>query len=123
MSAGEWGAVIASVALVALVVGVLIALTSLSRTLRSLRVTVEDLHRETIPLLDDLHGTVKQANAELERVDSLLATAESVGHTVDSASRLAYLTFSNPAVKALALGAGLARAGRRLRRDSDSDRG
>lgn len=121
MSAGEWGAVIASVALVALVVGVLITLASLSRTLLSLRRTVEDLHRETIPLLDDIHGTVRQANAELERVDSLLSTAESVGQTVDSASRLAYLTFSNPAVKALALGAGLARAGKRLRRERGRD--
>lgn len=116
MSAGEWGAAIASVALVTLVVGLLVTLMSVSKTLKSVRQAVDELHRDTLPLLEDLHGTVKQANAELERVDSLLATAESLGHTVDSASRLAYLAFSNPVVKTIALGSGVARAGRRLRR-------
>lgn len=116
MSAGEWGAVIASVSLALLVGGMLVLLGSAMRALRSLRETVDDLRGEIVPLLDDLHGTVKQANTDLARVDSLLTTAESVGQTVDSASHLAYLAFSNPVVKGLALGAGVARAGRRLRR-------
>jgi hypothetical protein len=69
-----------------------------------------------VPLVADVRETVAQANTELERVDGLLVTAESISTTVDSASRLAYLAFSNPVVKALAFGAGTARAARSLRK-------
>ena len=116
MTAGEVAAIVASVAVAILAVGLLFALASLTRTLRTLRTSVEQLRAEALPLVGQLRGTVTQANAELERVDTLLGTAESIGTTVDSASRLAYLFFANPIVKALAFGAGTGRAYRRLRR-------
>jgi hypothetical protein len=116
MTAGDWAAVVVSVASAVLVLGLLIALSNLGRTLRSLRATVDELRRETVPLVSDLRGTVGQANAELVRVDALLGKAESISTTVDSASRLAYLAFSNPVIKALAFGSGTARAVRRFRR-------
>lgn len=116
MTAGEVAAVIVSVAVAVLAVGLLFALASLSRTLRELRTSVEQFRTEALPLVGQLRGTVTQANAELERVDTLLGTAESIGATVDSASRLAYLFLANPIVKALAFGAGSTRALRRLRR-------
>ena len=116
MTAGEVAAVIASVALTVLAVGLLFALASLSRTLRELRMSVEQFRTEAVPLVGQLRGTVTQASAELERVDNLLGTAESISATVDSASRLAYLFMANPLVKALAFGAGSTRALRRLRR-------
>ncbi|HLG00814.1 MAG TPA: DUF948 domain-containing protein [Acidimicrobiia bacterium] len=116
MSASEVAAIIAAVAAAVLVVGLLLALFSLGRTLGALREAVDELHRETIPLVRDMQQTVQQANHDLRRVEGIIETAESVGQTVDAASRLAYLTFSNPVVKAMALGAGVARAGRRLRK-------
>jgi uncharacterized protein YoxC len=118
LSAGEVAAVIASVALTILAVGLLFALASLSRTLRELRTSVEQFRAEAVPLVGQLRGTVNQASAELERVDNLLGTAESISATVDSASRLAYLFLANPLVKALAFGAGSTRALRRLRRST-----
>lgn len=119
MTGGEVAAVIAAVALVVAVVALLFALASLTRTLRALRGAVEDLRRETLPVLNDLRTTVGTANAELVRIDGLLTTAESVSATVDSASRLAYLAFSNPVIKVLALATGTGRAARRLRRGRD----
>ena len=116
MTAGEVAAVVAAVAAAMLTVGVLFALSAFTRTLRTVRVSVEELRRETVPLLTLARTTLDQANAELARVDGLLGTAESVGTTVDSASRLAYLAFSNPVIKLLALGSGATRAARRLRR-------
>lgn len=116
MEATELAAIIAAVASALLVVGLLFALSSLTRTLRILRATVEELRRETVPLVSDLRTTVSQANVELERVDTVLQTAESISGTLDAASRLAYLAFSNPVIKAVAAGAGAARAARRLRR-------
>jgi hypothetical protein len=53
-------------------------------------------------------------------VDALLESAESISSTVDSASRLAYLAFSNPVIKALAFAGGTGRAIRRVRRNRES---
>jgi hypothetical protein len=98
-------------------VGLLLVLRAATRTLGALRIAVDDLRRETVPLLADVHAAVRRANTDLERVDGLLGTAESISTTVDSASRLAYLAFSNPVIKILALASGTSRAARRLRRD------
>ncbi|HEX9548471.1 MAG TPA: hypothetical protein VF942_14115 [Acidimicrobiales bacterium] len=108
-------AVVATVILLAL----LVVLWSLAKAMRSLREAADDMRREGIAVLEEMRGTVGQANAELERVDGLLGTAESISATVDSASRLAYLTFSNPVIKMLAFGTGTARAARRFRRRSN----
>ncbi len=116
MTAGEVAALIASIALAILAVGLLFALSSLTRTMRELRRSVEQFRAEAVPLVGQVRGTVTQANEELERVDNLLGTAESISVTVDSASRLAYLFFANPIVKFLAFSTGTARAARRLRR-------
>ena len=116
MTATEVAAIIVSIAVAILAVGLLFALASLIRTLGQLRGTLEQVRQQALPLVTDLRSTVGQANAELERVDGLLVSAESISQTVDSASRLAYLFFANPVVKLLAFGAGTGRAYRRLRR-------
>jgi uncharacterized protein YoxC len=117
VTAGDLAAVFVAIASVIAVVLLTIALLSMLRTLNALRIAVEDLRRETLPVVTELQQTVSRANAELERVDGLLVSAESVTATVDSFSNLAYLAFSNPLVKILAFGAGTSRAARALRRD------
>jgi len=112
-------AIIAAVAVVVLVLGLLFALLYLLTTLRELRQTADELRRYTVPLVSDMRDTMAQASAELDRVDSLVATAESLSTTVDSASRLAYQVFSRPVMKASAIGAGTARAAQRIRRRRD----
>ena len=107
--------VVAAVGAVVLL-ALMAVLWSLARTMKALRSTADDLRREGLAVLGDMRGTVGQANSELERVDGLLGTAESISTTVDSASRLAYLAFSNPIIKVLAFGAGTARAPRRFRK-------
>jgi uncharacterized protein YoxC len=111
------GVALALAAVAALLAVALVAvMSSLVRTLNSLRAVVDDLNREAVPLLAELRGGARKANAELERVGDLVEAAESVTRTVDGASRLAYMTFSSPVVKVLALGSGVSRAGRRLRK-------
>ncbi|MGH9183566.1 MAG: DUF948 domain-containing protein [Acidimicrobiales bacterium] len=116
MSAGELAAVIVAISSVVAVVLGVFALLALSRTLTAMRLSVEQLRRETLPVVSDLQRTVTAANAQLERVDELLTSATSVSATVDSASRLAYLALSNPVIKAMALATGTARVARALRR-------
>jgi hypothetical protein len=115
VSATEWIAVGVVLGAVAVAAVLLTVLSSITKTLHSLAEVVEDLNREALPLLAELRGDAEKATAGLERVGDLVGAAESVTRRVDGASRLAYATFSNPVVKALAFGSGIGRAGRRLR--------
>ncbi len=108
------------VAIVGLVV-VAMAVQSLIVTLRSLRETVEDLRRQTLPAIAELRATVSAANGELARVDSLLDTAEDVGARVDATSKLTWLVLRNPLVKLASASVASDRIARRLGRDSDDD--
>jgi hypothetical protein len=116
MSASDLAAVIVAVAAVVGVVLLVFAIVSLTRTLTAVRLSVEELRRETLPVIDELQRTVTQANSDLERLDTLLDSATSVTNTVDSASQLAYMAFSNPVIKAIAFASGTGRAVRALRR-------
>lgn len=116
MTAGEIAAVAVSVAVGIAVVGLLFALGAAIRTLGAMRAAVDDIRRVSIPLLTDLHSAVRKADADLGRMETVLARAETISGTVDSASRLAYTAFSNPVVKMMALGSGIGRGFRRLRR-------
>jgi hypothetical protein len=119
VSATELAALIVAIASVVAVVLLAVALGTIAKTLKEVRLAVELLRTETVPVVVELGDTVRNANAELERVDALLGTAESISGTVDSASRLAYLAFSNPLIKALALASGTSRAARSFRRNRE----
>jgi hypothetical protein len=118
MSASDLAAVIVAIASVVAVVLLIFVVVAINRTLQAMRMSIEELRRETLPVVDELHRTVITANAELERLDGLIESASSVTATVDSASHLAYLAFSNPLIKAIAFAAGTSRAARALRRGS-----
>lgn len=109
-------AILVTIASTIVVMCLLAVVVYLARTMRTLRETADDLRRESVSLLSEMRGAVGLANRDLERADNLLGTAESVTATADSASRLAYLTVSNPIVKILAFGSGTRKAARRLRR-------
>jgi uncharacterized protein YoxC len=117
MSGADVAAVVVAIASVVAVVLLVVALVAITRTLAAMRLTVEQLRRETLPVVNELHRTVTTANVELERLGGLLETAQSVSATVDSASHLLYLAVSNPLIKAMAVATGTAKAAKALRRD------
>jgi hypothetical protein len=102
--------------LVAVLTGaLLVALGALVRTVRTLRITVDNLRRETVALLDDAHDAVRAATSEVDRIDRLVGSAERINDAVDGAQRMAYKTLASPVVKAMAFGSGVSRAAHRLR--------
>jgi uncharacterized protein YoxC len=113
---GRLEAIIVTVAATVVILALFALLLSLAKTLRAVRAATEELNHEVKAVLGRMQGTLGQAGAELDRVDGLLGAAESISSTVDSASRLAYETFSNPVIKVLAFGTGTRRAARRFRR-------
>jgi hypothetical protein len=115
MSTSDVLAVLTAV-IVAFFVGALaMSFVALNRTLRVLRVTVESLRDQTLPLVEELRDAARSACDEVERVDRLVTSAERLEGAVDSAGRLAYRTLASPVVKAMALGTGVSRAAQRLR--------
>ena len=116
MTGADVAAIIVAIASVVAVVLLVIGLIAVTRTLTALRLSIEQLRRETLPVVEEVHRTVTTANAELQRFDGLLDSAQSVSSTVDSASHLIYLAVSNPIIKAIAVAAGTARASKALRR-------
>ena len=110
-----WAAAALTVVAVGLAGALLVVTVSLLHTLRSLRAVIDDLNREARPLLAGLEGDARKASQGLDRVGDLVGAAESVTRRVDGASKLAFVTFSNPVVKVLAVGHGVGRVSRKLR--------
>jgi hypothetical protein len=107
---------------VTLVVAVLIgSAVSLARTAAELRSLADELTQHAGAVLSEVEGTVDRARKELDRVDDLVGSAEALSETVGSASRLAHAAMSAPLIKLMALGAGTARASRRLRGRPESE--
>ncbi len=109
-------AILVTIVATVVVMSLLAMLWYLTRTMRIMRASADELGRESTALLTEMRAAVGLASGELERADGLLDTAQSISATVDSASRLAYVTLSNPVVKVLAFGTGTRAAARRLRR-------
>jgi hypothetical protein len=65
--------------------------------------------------VEELRSTVRQANAELDRVDGLLDSAESVADAVESASDLTYQAVSTPLIKVLSFSSGVGQGVRGFR--------
>jgi len=116
MTATDLAAVVVTIASVVATVVLIFGLIALNRTLKQLRAAIDELRDETGPVIADLRETVYAANYELNRVDDLLGTAESIGGTVDSATKVAHLAFSTPVIKSLALASGTGRAAKSFRR-------
>jgi hypothetical protein len=115
-SGGNAVVIVVTVVATLVVLGGLIAVASLLRTARQLRALTEELIEHTTAVLGDVEVAMSRAQGELDRVDDLVGSAQAITHTVGSASRLARLALSGPVIKIVALSAGTARAGRRLRK-------
>jgi hypothetical protein len=117
MSASEWAAVIAIQVCLVVFVVLVVVIVRLDRAARDLRSSAASFRAEAGPLLGELRDVVRSADYELDRVDAIVTGAERVSGRVDAASDLAYRTFTNPVVKAIAAGAGTRRAVQRLTGD------
>ena len=117
MTGTEWVAVFAAQICLVLVVVLVVMIVRLDRAAKELRAVAADFRAEAEPALEELRASVRAADFELDRVDAIVTGAEMVTDRVDAASDLAYRTFTNPVVKALAVGTGTKRAVQRLKGD------
>jgi hypothetical protein len=115
VTGGDLSVVVVSVAALLATAALGGAAVWLVLVVRDLRRAVDRLTVETDRTLVEMRAVVDQAEDDLERADSVIATLESVSDRVDAASELAVETFSRPVIKAVSLGSGTARAARKLR--------
>ncbi|MBV6507057.1 MAG: hypothetical protein JJLCMIEE_00094 [Acidimicrobiales bacterium] len=118
MTAGELAGVLVGTATLVLAAVLAVLCWSLLRAARELRHATAEFRLQARAHLAELAAISSSARDEVHRVDDLITTAESIGHTVDAASQLTYRALSNPVIKTMALAAGTQRAARRLRRSS-----
>ena len=99
------------------VVVISILVMNLFRVVSSLKELVDGVTKETVPLIHDVDGTVKGVNQEIERVDSIMASAQSVAKNAETISETVKMAVTNPLVKALAFIAGARRGAKKFRGD------
>jgi hypothetical protein len=116
-------AVAVTVVATLVLVGLVVALVSVIRAAIALRRTAEDLGRQSERLLAELSGTLRDANAELDRVDGLVDSAADLTETLTAASHAAYLTVARPLIRVLAFRRGTAHAAQYLWYARDSGQG
>jgi len=104
--------VVATLVVVGLVGGLLYTL----RAVRQLRREAEALAKEAADLLDELARAVREAGAEVDRVDRMVGSAEAISEAVSSASRLVGGAVAEPLIRFVAVLSGVARVVQALRR-------
>lgn len=123
MSWGAAAALIAALAFVALVAFLALVLTRVNALLGDLQTTVNDVRRETLPLLGEVRTTVTTLNVEMDRVDGIIASAESAAASVSSVARLVTAATANPIIKAVAFLTGAGVSARALKKKRDAKAG
>jgi hypothetical protein len=103
-----WFAV--AVLLGVLVIVVCVVMANLFRVLTSTRDLIDGVTSQTVPLLEQVNGTVGLVNQELGRGDGILSTVETVTGTVGHMVEVVSSTISSPLVKASAFVYGLRKA-------------
>ena len=109
MTWGEAAALIAALALVALVAVLAIVLAKVGGILNEVQLALHDVRKETMPLLKEVRTTVTTLNVEMDRVDGIMASAESAAASVSNVAKLVTTATANPIIKGVAFltGAGV----------------
>jgi len=116
MTWGQAAALIAALAFVALVAFLAVVLAKVAGILSEVQMTLNDVRKETMPLLKEVRTTVVTLNVEMDRVDGIMASAESAAASVSNVAKLVTAATANPIIKGMALLTGASVSLRSLRR-------
>ena len=91
-----------------------IALFNVSTILVSLRTMIDDMDKETVPLLSEVTTTVKNVNRELDSVHGVTESAGKIAQSAQRVSKVVETTVSSPLIKVAAAGYGFTRARQKM---------
>ncbi|KUJ64793.1 hypothetical protein ACZ90_56160 [Streptomyces albus subsp. albus] len=110
MSGGEVAGILVAVFWAILVSFLALALVRLAQTLKAATQLVADVTEQAVPLLSEASATVRSANTQLARVDSIAADVQEVTANASALSSTVSSAFGGPLVKVAAFGYGVRRA-------------
>ena len=117
MSLGEVAGMIAAVAAVALVAFCAVPLLKLGRVLEELRLSVRDLGHHSVPILQELRGTVAATNEEIGKLalvtEDVAKVSKHASVVTENAAQLATIfrsTLGGPLIKTAAFTYGVRQA-------------
>ena len=114
MTIGQLAAMLAAIALCVLVGFCAVPLLKLGRVLEELRLAVRDIGHNSVPILQELKGTVEATNDEIAKISLVTEDVSKVsGHTTvvsENAAQMSQLfaaTLGGPMVKTAAFSYGV----------------
>ncbi|MBH1936849.1 DUF948 domain-containing protein [Streptomyces sp. AV19] len=110
MSGGEVAGILVAVFWAILVSFIALVLVRLAQALKAATKLVADVTEQAVPLLADASATVRSANTQLARVDSIAADVQEVTANASALSSTVSSAFGGPLVKVAAFGYGVRRA-------------
>ncbi|WEV24440.1 DUF948 domain-containing protein [Streptomyces sp. 71268] len=110
MSGGEVAGILVAVFWAILVSFLALALVRLAQALKATTKLVADVTDQAVPLLSEASATVRSANTQLARVDSIAADVQEVTSNASALSSTVSSAFGGPLVKVAAFGYGVRRA-------------
>lgn len=107
ITAGDTALIILAAFWGLLVLALCVVLLNTFRVLESTKMTIDTMREEAVPLLREVKGSVERANRELDRVDTMLVSANDIVGRVEKLSGLVEQAATSPLVKVISLGAGV----------------
>lgn len=107
ITAGDTALIILAAFWGLLVLALCVVLLNTFRVLESTKMTIDTMREEAVPLLREVKGSVERANRELDRVDTMLVSANDIVGRVEKLSGLVEQAAASPLVKIISLGAGV----------------
>ena len=104
---GDLSLLIIAIAFLGLSFFLCFVLINTYRVLESTRISIDEFRQETVPLLREVKGTVERTNRELDRVDTMLVSANQIVGRAEKLSGLVEQAAASPLVKIISVGAGL----------------
>ena len=102
MTWGQFLQLVAALAIVVVVAGLALVLNKAIGILTEIQLMLRDVRKETVPLLEEVRTTVTTVNVEIDRVDGIMASAETAAASVSNVAKLVSAATANPIIKALA---------------------
>ncbi|MEO3755670.1 DUF948 domain-containing protein [Streptomyces sp. B6B3] len=110
MSGGEVAGLLVAVFWAILVSFLAVALVRLAQALRAATTLVHQVTERAVPLLGEASDTVRAAQGQLDRVETITADVQEAAANASALSTTVASTFGGPLVKVAAFGYGVRRA-------------
>lgn len=119
MTWGQFLQLVAALAIVVVVAGLALVLNKVISILNEIQLMLRDVRKETVPLLEEVRTTVTTVNVEIDRVDGIMASAETAAASVSNVAKLVSAATANPIIKGLAFLTGASVSVKALGRKKD----